>query len=50
MKILGPLAFLYLVLAAAFHSVVGIISGMFGPVALVCICIIALDILRKRNQ
>ena len=49
MKILGPLAFLYLVLAAAFHSVVGIISGMFGPVALVCICIIALDILRKRN-
>lgn len=50
MKILAPLAFLYLVLASALHGAIGIITGMFGPVALGCICIIALDILRKQAK
>ena len=50
MKILAPLAFLYLVLAAAFHATLGIITGMFGPVALTCVCIIALDILRHKTK
>lgn len=50
MKILAPLAFLYLVLASTMHAAIGIVTGMFGPVALGCICIIALDILSKKTK
>ena len=50
MKIIAPLAFAYLVLASAFHGIVGIATGMFGPVALACVCIIALDIQLKKNR
>ena len=50
MKILAPLAFVYLVLASALHAAIGIASGMFGPVALGCVCIIALDILRQKAK
>ncbi len=50
MKIIAPLCFLYLVIASTFHATVGIVTGMFGPVALVCVCIIALDIQIKKNR
>ncbi len=49
MKIIAPLCFLYLVLASTFHAAVGIITGMFGPVTLACVAIIALDILSKKK-
>ena len=50
MKTIASLCFLYLVLTASFHGIIGIVTNMFGPVALACIAIIALDILNRKNQ
>lgn len=36
-------------MASTFHAAVGIITGMFGPVALACVAVIALDILSKKK-